>query len=187
MEFESGITLAAIDWLTFSATGFIAETDDLIRWEPGEDGKWSPVNISRTLRKGIEMEVWFGENPVEITGSLTLLNVTDNFGGSVNYGRILPYTPDYTFGVQAGVEYPRWAHWSVSTSGMGIRFKNYSETSWMPAYTIFTAGIDLFPEFMGNFSLNTSIENLFNEEYQETSGYSGKPRTLYFGIKWNGN
>ncbi len=187
LEFEGGISFNAIEWLSFSATGFIAETDDLIRWEPGESGKWSPVNIARVLRKGIETELWFSRRPIEITGTLTLLDVTDNFIESVNYGRTLPYTPDYTFGVQAGLEFPRWAHWSVSASGMGIRFKNYSETSWMPAYTIFSAGVDLHPEFMGSFSVNTSVENFFNEEYQETSGYSGKPRTLYFGIKWNGN
>ncbi len=187
VEFESGISFNAVDWLTFSATGFIAETDDLIRWEPGEGGKWSPVNIAGVLRKGIETEVWFSDSPVEITGTLTLLDVTDNFIESVNYGRTLPYTPDYTFGVQAGVEYPFWAHWSVSASGMGIRFKNYSETSWMPAYMVFEAGVDLHPEFMGNFSFNASAENLFDKDYQETSGYSGKPRTLYFGINWNGN
>jgi outer membrane cobalamin receptor len=57
----------------------------------------------------------------------------------------------------------------------------------MPAYTVFSAGIDLLPEFMGNFSVNTSVENLLNEDYQETSGYPGKPRTIYFGINWNGN
>lgn len=187
VEFESGISLSGLDRLKFSITAFIAETEDLIRWEPGESGKWSPVNISRALRKGIENEIWLSEYPFSITGTFTLLEVTDNCTESVNYGRILPYTPDYTFGVQAGVEFPRRAHWSVSASGMGIRFKNYSETSWMPAYTIFSAGIDLHPEFMGNFSINSSVENLLNEDYQETSGYSGKPRTLYFGIKWNGN
>ena len=187
VEFDCGISFSAIEWLSFSATAFIAETEDLIRWEPGESGKWSPVNISRALRKGIETEVWFSGHPIEITGTLTLLNVTDNFSESVNYHKTLPYTPDYTFGVQAGLEYPRWAHWSVSASGMGIRFKNYSETSWMPAYILFSAGVDLLPEFLGSFSVNTSVENLLNQEYQETSGYAGKPRTLYFGIKWNGN
>jgi len=187
VEFESGISLSSLDRLKFSITAFIAETEDLIRWEPGESGKWSPVNISRALRKGIETEVWFSEHPFEITGTFTLLEVTDNCSESVNYGRILPYTPDYTFGVSTGVEFPRRAHWSVSAGGMGMRFINYSETSWMPAYMIFSAGVDLFPEFMGNFSVNASVENLLDENYQETSGYAGKPRTLYFGIKWNGN
>ncbi len=187
VEFESGISFNSIEWFSFSTTGFIAETEDMIRWEPGESGKWSPVNISRAMRKGIETEVWFSRSPVEITGSLTLLNVTDNFSGSVNYGRTLPYTPDYTFGVQAMLDFPRWAHWSVSATGMGIRFKNYSETSWMPAYMLFSAGVDILPEFMGSFSVNTSVENLLNQEYQETSGFSGRPRTLHFGIEWNGN
>ncbi len=187
VEFESGISLSGLDRFKFSVTGFIAETEDLIRWEPGVSGKWSPVNIARALRKGIEAEAWFSDNPFEITGTFTLLEVTDNCSESVNFGRTLPYTPDYTFGVQAGVEFPRWANWSISANGMGVRFKNYSETSWMPAYTIISAGVDLHPEFMGSFSINASAENLFDKEYQETSGYSGKPRTLHFGINWNGN
>ncbi|MEN8209327.1 MAG: TonB-dependent receptor, partial [Candidatus Fermentibacteria bacterium] len=186
-EIESGISFSAFEYFSFSATAFIAETEDMIRWEPAESGKWSPLNISRALRKGIEMQLWFSDTPIELTGTLTLLEVTDNFIESVNYCRTLPYTPDYTFGVQAGLEYPRRIHWSVSASGMGIRFKNYSETSWMPAYTIFTAGVYLFPKIMGSFSLNASMENIFDQDYQETSGYSGKPRTLHFGIEWNGN
>lgn len=187
VEFESGISLNGLRSFRFSATGFIAETDDLIRWEPGEGGKWSPINIARALRKGIEAEAWFAGDPFEITGTLTLLEITDNCRESINYERILPYTPDYTFGVRTGVNFPEWAHWSISASGMGIRFKNYSETSWMPAYTTFSAGVDLHPEFAGKFSVNASVENLLDEDYQETSGYSGKPRTLYFGIEWNGN
>ncbi len=145
------------------------------------------MNIASALRKGIEAEAWFSCDPFEITGTLTLLEITDNSIESVNFGRTLPYTPDYTFGAQAGLKFPRWVHWSVSAGGMGIRFKNYSETSWMPAYTVYSAGVDLHPEFMGSFSINASAENLFDEEYQETSGYSGKPRTLHFGIEWNGN
>lgn len=187
VEFESGISLNALQNFRFSATGFIAETDDLIRWEPGDGGKWSPVNIAKALRKGVEAEAWFSEGPAEIRGTLTLLEITDNCSESVNYCRTLPYTPDYTFGLQAGIEFPDWAHWSISASGMGIRFKNYSETSWMPAYTTFSAEVNLNPEFMGNFSLNTSVDNLLDEEYQETSGYAGRPRTLHFGIEWNGN
>ena len=187
VEFESGISINGLQNFRFSATGFIAETSDLIRWEPGQGGKWSPVNIAEALRKGIEAEAWFSEGPAEIRGTLTLLEITDNCNESVNYGKTLPYTPDYTFGLQAGIEFPDWAYWSISASGMGIRFKNYSETSWMPAYTTFSAGVNLNPEFMGNFSLNASVENLLDEDYQETSGYAGKPRTFHFGIEWNGN
>ncbi len=187
LEFESGISLGGLDHFRFSGTGFYAETEDLIRWEPGAGGKWSPVNISRALRKGIEVEAWFSQDPFEITGTFTLLNVTDNCPESVNFGRTLPYTPDYTFALHAAVNTPEWIRWTISASGMGVRFKNYSETSWMPAYAIISTGIELSPEFMGNSALNVSVENLLDEEYHETSGYPGKPSTLYIGIEWNKN
>jgi len=186
-EFEAGVTLNTFRNIRFAAAVFTAITDDLIRWEPGESGKWSPVNISEAIRRGIEAEAWFIEKPFEVSASLTLLEVKDNCAGSVNYGKKLPYTPDYTFGIRAGIDLYSWAHCSITAGGMGIRFKNYSETSWMPSYTVLSTGIDLHPEFMGEFSVNASIGNLLDEEYQETSGYAGKPRTLYFGIEWNAN
>ena len=187
LEFESGVSLNGIQNLRISTTCFIANSKNLIRWEPGEDGKWYPVNIAGALRRGIESEAWFSGGPVDITATLTLLNVKDNCKESVNFGSVLPYTPDCTYGIETVVNYPYWSRWSISASGMGIRFKNYSETSWMPAYTVFSIGLDLQPEFMGSFSANASVQNLFNEEYQETSGYTGRSRTLRFGVRWNGN
>ncbi len=185
LETEIGVSLIGCELIKLSTTGFLAMTDDLIRWEPGSDGKWSPVNISKALRKGVETEVLFMYGSLEVRGSFTFLSVTDNSPESTNYGRILPYSPDYTYGLETGLDIISDIHCSVSLSGMGIRFKNYSETSWMPAYTIVTAGLDIPIPFTSSFSIGTSVENLFDEEYQETSGYRGKSRTLSFSIKWN--
>jgi hypothetical protein len=187
LEFETGVSTGILDWLRFSTTSFIAETQELIRWEPGPNGKWTPDNISQALRKGLESEIWLSGDQFEVTASLTLLQVTDNSDQSINYGRILPYTPDYTFAVETTVNYPSWTHWTLSASGMGTRFTNYSETSWMPAYTMYSAGIDLHPDCLGQISLNGSVENLFDTDYQETNGYAGRSRTLHLGIQWNGN
>ncbi len=185
LEAETGISLIGWEFIRLSATGFLSVTEDLIRWEPGSDGKWSPVNISRALRKGIETEVWFSHRSLAVRGSFTLLSVTDNSPESTNYGRTLPYSPDYTFGLETGLDIINGIHCSMSLSGMGIRFKNYSETSWLPAYTIVSAGLDIPIPFASSFSIGTSVENLFDEEYQETSGYRGKPRTMSLSIKWN--
>ena len=187
IEFEGGVSLYGIQNMKLSTTCFIAESKNLIRWEPGENGKWSPVNIAGALRRGIESEAWFSAGILDVTATMTLLNVKDNCRESVNFGSVLPYTPDYTYGIEAVVNYPYWSLWSVSAAGMGIRFKNYSETSWLPPYTVFSTGLEVQPEFMGIFSLNVSVRNLFNEDYQETNGYTGRSRTYYFGLKLKGN
>ena len=185
LETEIGVSLIGCELIKVSTTGFLAMTDDLIRWEPGSDGLWSPVNISKALRKGIETEVLFRYRSLTVRGSFTLLSVTDDSPESTNYGSVLPYTPDYTFGLETGLDIFSGIHCSVSLGGMGIRFKNYSETSWLPAYSIVSAGLDMPIPFTGNFSIGTSVENMFDEEYQETSGFRGKPRTFTFSIKWS--
>ena len=187
LETEIGVSLTGCELIILSTTCFLAMTDDLIRWEPGNDGKWSPVNISKALRKGIETEVLLRYRSMAVRGSFTLLSVTDDSPESTNYGRVLPYTPDYTFGIESGLDIFNGIHCTVSLSGMGVRFKNYSETSWLPAYSTVSAGLDIPLPFTGNFSIGASVENLFDEEYQETSGYGGKSRTLSFRIEWNGN
>ncbi len=185
LETEIGVSLSGCELIKLSTTAFLAITDDLIRWEPGSDGIWSPVNISKALRKGIETEVLFSYRSLAVRGSFTLLSVTDDSPESTNYGSVLPYTPDYTFGIDSGLDIFNEIRCSVSLSGMGVRFKNYSETSWLPAYSIVSAGLDMPLPFTGNFSIGTSVDNLFDEEYQETSGFRGKPRTFSFRISWN--
>ena len=185
VEVEAGVSLLGLDFLRLSATGFSARTEDMIRWAPGEGGKWSPVNIAIAHRRGIETEAWFSMGSLELTGGLMLLRVTDDCPESSGYGKVLPYTPDYTWGIRSDLVYPSGYRWWVQCSGMGIRFKNYSETSWMPAYTTVSAGVTLPVPFTDSFSFGLTVENVLDEEYEETNGYTGKPRTISLQVRWN--
>jgi len=186
LEAEAGAVLAGIGPIRLSITAFLAVTDDLIRWEPGEVGKWSPVNVARALRKGIESEVWFTLGSFGLSGTFTLLKVTDNDPSSTNYQRVLPYTPDYTFGILADADIWKGLTPWLSVDGMGLRFKNYSETSWLPAYSLVSAGIRIPLPVYSGFTLGISGTNLLDEEYEETNGYPGEPRTLRAMVQWNG-
>lgn len=187
VEVEAGVSLLGLDYLRFSVTGFAARTEDMIRWEPGESGKWSPVNIAMAYRRGIETEAWFSMGSLELTGGITLLRVTDDCPESTEYGKVLPYTPDYTYSIRSQLEYPSGYRWWAGCNGMGIRFKNYSETSWMPAYSTVVAGVTMPVPFTDSFFFGLTVENVLDEEYEETSGYSGKPRTLSVQVRWNGS
>ncbi|MBN2585710.1 MAG: TonB-dependent receptor, partial [Candidatus Fermentibacteraceae bacterium] len=186
VEAEAGISLHALRWTRVSVTGFAGESRNLIRWEPGPGGKWTPVNVARVLRRGIEAEAWAEAGSLEMSGTLTLLDVRDNDPGSVNYARTLPYVPDYTWALGAGIELPRRLEWNLGISGTGIRFMNYSETSWMPVYTVVSAGLSLRPAFLENVAVELSVDNLFDEEYLETSGFQGMGRVFHMGLRWKG-
>ena len=43
-------------------TGFYISSEDLIKWQPGEDGLFTPVNISKTKNSGIEVNGTFSKS-----------------------------------------------------------------------------------------------------------------------------
>lgn len=187
MEAEAGLSLAGGNLMSISLTGFLAVTDDLIRWEPGEGVRWSPMNVAIALRRGIEAEGWLSLGALEVSGTFTLLDVIDDDPASTNFGRTLPYTPDYTFGIQAAAELPVGIDGWVAVDGMGVRFRNYSETSWLPAYAMLSSGLEVQVPFQSGFSLGISGWNLLDEEYEETGGYPGEPRTFRATLRWSGD
>jgi outer membrane receptor protein involved in Fe transport len=178
METEAGIAMPGTGCWSLSMTGFLAFTDDLIRWEPGESGKWSPVNVARARRMGIEIESRLTLGACDLSGTLTLMDVTDNDPASTNYGMTLPYVPDCTFGLHADMELPAGLAIWISLEGSGIRFQNYSETSWLPGYQLCSTGLSLRLPFWTETMLEISGTNLLDREYEESNGYHGEPRTL---------
>jgi hypothetical protein len=187
LEAEAGVSMPGSGCLALSLTGFLALTDDLIRWEPGEAGKWSPVNVAKARRRGMEMEGSLSLGEFDIGGTLTLLEVTDDDPASTNAGMALPYVPDYTFGLHASAELPAGLAAWISLDGAGIRFMNYSETSWLPAYQLFSAGASTgLPIWTGS-TLELSVSNLLDREYEESNGFHGEPRTFRAALQWNGD
>ncbi len=185
-EAEAGVSIQAVQYMRFSITGFTGRSEDLIRWEPGADGIWAPVNTARVLRRGIEAETWAESGPLELSAALTLLDVRDNDPASVNCGRTLPYVPDCTWSAGAALRFPRRWLWSLSAEGTGIRFMNYSETSWMNAYSIISGGVTVRPGFPEGVSLEIYADNILDENYMVTSGFEGTGRVFHFGLSWTG-
>lgn len=185
-EVEAGFSVAALQNVHLSITGFTGGSSDLIRWEPAAGGRWTPVNTARVLRRGIEAETRAGSGPLEISATLTLLDVRDNDPGSVNFGRTLPYVPDITWSAGATLRFPRRWLWRLGAEGTGIRFMNYSETSWMEGYTIISCGAAVQPGFLDGASLEIFADNLLDERYLETSGFEGRGRVFHFGLSWSG-
>lgn len=185
-EVEAGFSIAAVQSMRLSITGFTGESRNLIRWEPEAGGRWTPVNTARVLRRGIEAETRAESGPLELSATMTLLDVRDNDPGSVNFGRTLPYVPDCTWSAGAALRFPRRWLWNLGAEGTGIRFMNYSETSWMEAYSIISGGVTVRPGFLEGVSLEIFADNLLDEKYMETSGFEGRGRVFHFGLSWSG-
>jgi len=186
LEVEAGLSMPAGRPLALSLTAFLSVTDDLIRWEPGEGGRWSPVNLGRVRRRGVEAECRAAAGPLSLLGVLTLLEVTDRDPSSTNVGCALPYVPDCTFGLKADLGLPWGLSSWAAVDGVGTRFLNYGATAWLPPYALLSAGLTVpVPGWRGG-SLSLSGTNLLDRAYQESNGYGGEPRTLRATLGWEG-
>ncbi len=110
-------------------------------------------------------------------------DATDLTEGSVNYGLRLPYRPEYTWGAGGSVTLIDWLDIGLSAFGSGLRFTNSSQTAALPVYTVLSGSVraDL-P--IGGWSLVLYATNALDEEYEETDGYPGQPRTIGLYINW---
>lgn len=187
VDAEAGVSIHPVRWGRISVTAFSGRSRDLIRWEPGAEGRWSPVNRARVTRRGMEAEGWAGIGSLELLGTLTLLEVKDDDPGSPEFGRTLPYVPDHTWSIGASMALHRRWHLNAGARGMGIRFTNYSETSWQAAYALLQAGIGFRPFLPEDFTIEVSVDNLLDEDYLETSGFPGRGRTFRAVLKWTGS
>jgi outer membrane cobalamin receptor len=184
-EAEAGLTLRAFDLLDATSTVFLARTDDLIIWLPGTGGIWSPENISRARRAGLETSVHVDLSSMELSGNFTWLDATDLTDGSVNYGLRLPYRPEYTWGVDGKVCcFVRGLDLSLSAFGSGLRFTNSSQTTALPSYAVLSSSASIELPWFTGVSLALTVTNVLDEDYEETSGYKGIPRTIGLHISW---
>jgi outer membrane receptor protein involved in Fe transport len=183
LETEAGLTLRAFGLLDATSTAFIARTDDLIIWLPGAGGIWSPENISRALRAGLETSVHLDIDGTVLSGNFTWLDATDLTDGSVNYGLRLPYRPEYTWGAGSSVMLCDWLHVGANAFGSGLRFTNSSQTAALPPYTVLSGSARAALP-IGGCSLVVYVTNALDEEYEETEGYPGQPRTIGLQINW---
>lgn len=185
-EFETGLSSSPLEALSLSASAFLAHTNDLIMWLPGEGGIWRPENVSESNKMGLEGSAWIGLDPkTELLGNLTLLRATDETEGSTNEGNILPYRPQLMWGL-GGVWRTAGASISMELSGVGERFTNRSQTASLPGYVLVNCRIEA-PLPISGWSGEMWCANLLNEYFEQSVGYRGRPRTVGLALTWKGS
>ncbi|MEA3265774.1 MAG: TonB-dependent receptor plug domain-containing protein, partial [Candidatus Fermentibacteria bacterium] len=104
--------------------GFITGSDDLIIWLPDASGTWTPSNISSSVSKGLEFSSSFDMGSTVTSGTFTWNIATDETENTVREGMLLPYRPEYTWGVFSDIGMPLGFSIETSINGMGKRFTN---------------------------------------------------------------
>jgi vitamin B12 transporter len=162
-----------------SLSGFIIDTEDLLRWVPSTGGKWTPKNTEKARNYGLETTLDWKRNLKEQEFS---------FFGTYAYTRALDkaldkeliYVPAHKATASAGYGYGRFSSYfqflyngTVYTSSDN----NYS----IPAYTVSNAGVD-YRILKQKLQLGIEVRNIFNSDYQSMPSRPMPGRSFYSSL-----
>ncbi len=163
---------------------FIQSTGDLILWLPGEDGIWTPSNVSSTLSRGIESSGSFSPGPFSLSASFTWNIAEDRTDGTLRYGMLLPYRPEYSWGARIEAPLPFNAQLHAALSGQGKRFTNRTQTEYLDDYWIMD--ITLSRRVSETLTASFCVSNLLDEVYSTGDGYPGRGRSMGLILQYDG-
>lgn len=142
---------------------------------PGTFGCYE--NVGNAELKGVTFASTFNGDDLRVTGSLDLQEPKNK-----DTGKLLPrrsrqhasLNVDKDFGdkTTAGVQ------WLVS----GKRYDNAANTLELGGYSVFNVNLQhrITPEWQ----VVTTVENLFNKDYQTARTYNSTPLTVFMGARW---
>ena len=172
------------DGITGEICGFVTGSHDLIIWLPDGSGLWSPSNISSSFSKGIELSGGIDLGTSSFSGTFTWNIATDETENTPREGMLLPYRPEYTWGVSAEAAILLELELGADISGTGKRFTNRTQSEYLAEYFIIsgTLGRRLLPQL----AVELGVVNVLDTVYEETSGYNGRGRTFRITFEYTG-
>jgi hypothetical protein len=155
---------------------------NLILWEPSEAGVWTPQNISsmfsRVAAAGIDFNEIYGDFRIAASYSFSLNYSINDDPSSMYYQYQIIYIPLYKNSFFASVAYKKDFEFDVTSRSVSERFTTPADTAWLPPYFIMGAYLRIFIAFI-------EVDNIFDESYEEVSGYPMMGRYIRGGIKIN--
>ncbi len=165
--------------LTTSVTGYWNRFENLIDWDPSIPPYGNYANITEAETAGVEATVTARLIPGKLTSSLSYTYLY-----SRNLATGLPLKRRPAHSGQLSLTYTGIANLEagVAATLVGTRFNDAAATVKLPAYV----RVDLNGRYRVNDALSVfaRVENLFNADYQEASGYNTAGLSAYAGLTW---
>lgn len=158
--------------LEAKANFFLSKLNNMIVWQPGTDGIWTPQNVSIVQAHGVEassvISYKLKKFKFEIKPSYSYTISIDKSQQAVNttYGKQLFYVPIHLYKVETAIHYQKFSV-SYFHTYCGKRFINNENTSYLNPYQldgIRVAQLVLFNKF--GISAFFEINNILNKQYQ---------------------
>jgi vitamin B12 transporter len=194
---EVGVEHRFGEVLHVSATWFERNTDNLIDFAycptsgPQPAACYIPgttttrfgyyANIDESRARGLELTGSVRWSVLFLEGNYSWIKAEDRSEDSAYYGRQLARVPRHLANLESGVELPSGMRVSVAARYAGKTFDSASSTRILDDYWL----IDLRAQWRVNeqLILQGRVENLADENYETTSGYSTLGRTVYLGLR----
>ncbi len=185
-DFDAGfmVRLPLLVGLGIDATYFHNTVDDLILWQQGAGGLWSPTNVGKANISGLESRVsldpWKGLLRVEWT--YTYLDARNKTEKHTEYDKRLPYRSRHAHTLSAGAT---WGDLSalVEFSYFSSRYTNTANTILLDPYhvTNVIAGATILHDPVSA-DLKLEIRNLEDLEYKAMEGFPMPGRELRLSL-----
>ena len=162
--------------------------DNWIMWIPKGNGYiWEPVNFTKVLSQGAELNLRISANTGKfqhlLTGVYTYAKSVDySIKGNETYDRQIAYVPRNRWGIGYRVEYNGnlWMHYNANYTG--VRFTSADESYRTNAYTLHNIelGYNFHIKARYRMALSGKVENIFNAYYESTQYYP-MPLRMFWG------
>ena len=156
-------------------TGFVIHSRDLIQWQPGAGGIWSPVNIRESRNHGLEVAL---QGTKEFSGHRLNWNLRYDFTRATDeeLDTQLIYVPEHRANGLLSYVWKTWAA-QYQLQYTGEVFTTTSNTVKLDDYAV--SNLELSKYFKdGNIQLRFQMNNLFDKSY-ESVAYRPMPGRNY--------
>lgn len=165
--------------LKLNVTGFVIDTEDLLRWVPSSTGMWMPENTEQTLNYGVETTAAWNRN---FSGHLLKIYGTYAFTKALDHEteKQLIYVPIHKATGSAGYGVGRFSSY-LQVLYNGEVFTSSDNRYSLDPYTVANAGVD-YNLFKKKLQLGVEVQNFSNTAYKSMPSRPMPGRAYYFSL-----
>ncbi len=172
--------------INLTQTFYYIKIDDLIRWIPGNDGNWSPINTKKVNSYGSETilncDHKLGENNLKLNATYAY-----TISRNLENNRQLFYVPFNKLTTSVGYSIKKIAmNYQFLYNGFVFTRSDNNPIEIIKSYKVSNIAIDYDFKFLENFKLGFEIANLLNEKYQsvEDRPLPGRNFNVFMNLKF---
>ena len=170
---------------TIDLEGFYIASDNLIKWQPQNDGVWRPINIADSRNYGVEVATTYNKTIAEhhfgLSAQYTYVKAIDN-----QTKKQVIYVPEHLFNTTVSYAHKKWtAFYQFLFNGSVYTTTDHSQE--IEPFDVSNLGMRyvVLDKASQKVSLGVKVNNLYNEIYQNVASRPMPNRNVNLNINYN--